>query len=101
MVRRTYNSCRSDVHSIMLIRPTQELQINCQCVVDIATKKIAVPVANKFLVGCTYFCRLDEHFSVYRMNIFCASDLLQKVCIQRKEVFNRLTVCQIHVTFFN
>ena len=80
-IHRTYDSCRSDVHSILLIRSTQELQILSviKYVVDSATIRIS-------LFPLPQICRSDVHTFVGRMHTYptyksCAS-YQQKLCIR-------------------
>ena len=87
---RTYVSCRSDsdVHSILLIRPTQELQILSVCSWQCYHKDVTVPAVAHFCMSdaqflyfeCTHFVGLMHsfvglvHSFVGWMNTFCRSD---------------------------
>ena len=80
------SSYRSDIQSILLLRPTQELQILSVYIVDSATIRIDVPVAHKFKIHTfcrsdAHFCRSDAHFLqvgcttlVGWMHTFCRAD---------------------------
>ena len=68
------SSYRSDIQSILLLRPTQELQILSVYIVDSATIRIDVPVAHKFKwVRYTLFVG-QMHTFVGQMHTFCRSD---------------------------
>jgi len=72
---RTYDSCRSDVHYILLIRPTQELQKFC-----IRPTKVVLPTYKSCASDLLLLC-IRPTKVVYLTYKYSATDL-HKFCIQ-------------------